>query len=364
MSTEYDESVFWGAVASFPKFGSVKLRRLHDHFGSMKSVWNTSHGELVEAGIRDAIVCDFFEHKKEFKMQYISELLRRERIRVVRFFDNEFPELLSQIFDPPAVLFVKGVLRPMKMPVAVVGSRKITHYGQQIIERVVPTLVKRGCDIISGLALGVDGCAHEQTLLSQGYTVAVLGSGIDSKRLYPRQHAQLAERIIESGGAVISEFPPNTPPLKHHFPLRNRIISGMCQGVYVVEAAQKSGSLITARVALEQNREVFATPGSIFSHASSGTNKLISMGAHVVTSAKDILNVFNIETEPEQMQIYTPDSPDEANLLSLLSHEAMHIDDCIARAALPAGRVMTLLTMLETKRIVKQIGGMRYVKTI
>ncbi|MAG11734.1 MAG: DNA-protecting protein DprA [Parcubacteria group bacterium] len=363
MSSQHTEFDYWATCTSFPKFGSVRLRRLHDHFGSMELLWNASHSQLQAARISDGLVNEFIEHRKIVDISRASDVLRKQDIRLVRFFDDEFPELLSHIFDPPAVLFVRGFLNPkMEMPIAVVGSRKMTHYGEQIIDTIIPSLVKSNCSIISGLALGADGRAHEQTLKSSGYTVAVLGSGNDDAHLYPRQHAQLARRIIDSGGAVISEFPPHTPPLKHHFPLRNRIISGLSRGTFVVEAAEKSGSLITARVALEQNREVFASPGSVFSHTSIGCNQLIAMGAHCVTSAKNILDVFQIDTEEQTSISYTPNSPDEAVILSVLSHEAMHIDDCIVKAELPAARVMTLLTMLETKRIVKQISGMRYVK--
>ena len=365
MSTQQSEdTMFWGAVASFAKFGSVRMRRLYDYFGSMEDVWKSSHSTLLDAGISDALGCEFVEFRKSCNVTLLEKLLTRENIHLTRFFDPEFPELLGRIYDPPAVLFVRGVLQPkLDCPIAVVGSRKMSHYGEQIIEYVVPALARQGCGIISGLALGVDGHAHEQALKSDGYTVAVLGSGNDTHAIYPRQHLQLAHRIVEKGGAVISEFAPNTPPLKNHFPLRNRIISGMSLGVFVVEAAERSGSLITARVALEQNREVFAAPGSIFSQTSKGCNSLISLGAHCVTSADDILNVFQIEHDTEQQASYIPASEDEAALLQLLSHEAMHIDDCISRAALPAARVMTLLTMLETKRIVKQIGGMRYIRT-
>ncbi len=329
----------------------------------MERAWGASHSELQNARITDGLVNEFIEHRKRFDISKFSSLLSKQDIRLVCFFDDDFPELLSHIFDPPAVLFVRGFLNPsIDMPIAVVGSRKMSHYGEQIIDTIMPSLVKSGCSIISGLALGVDGRAHEQTLQSDGYTVAVLGSGNDDAHVYPRQHAQLAKRIIESGGAVISEFPPHTPPLKHHFPLRNRIISGLSRGTFVVEAAEKSGSLITARVALEQNREVFASPGSVFSQTSKGCNTLIAMGAHCVTSSEDILNVFQIESDEQTRVDYEPTSPEEALILSLLSHEALHIDDCIVKADLPAARVMTLLTMLETKRIVKQISGMRYVR--
>ena len=205
-----------------------------------------------------------------------------------------YPQLLKEIYDPPKQLYISGELKAKeKYPLAVVGTRKVSDYGKRATPYFVKTLAKTGLTIISGLALGVDGLAHQATLDVHGRTIAVLGSGLNN--IYPSAHKKLAEDIIKSGGAVISEYSPDKQPSKTTFPARNRIIAGLCLGILVIEAPEKSGALITARFALEQGREVFAVPGSIYSKNSIGTNQLIKMGARPVTKPEDILQGLNLE---------------------------------------------------------------------
>jgi DNA processing protein len=204
---------------------------------------------------------------------------------------KDYPRLLKEIYDPPTPLYVLGNLKPKnELMIAVVGSRKPTEYAKELIPKLIKGLVKHKFTIVSGLALGIDTLVHEETLKHGGKTIAVLGSGL--KNIYPKANIDLARSILQKGGAILSEYSPTTEPRPYHFPKRNRIISGLSLGTVVIEAAKRSGSLITARMALEQNREVFAIPGSILSLNSKGTNQLIQEGAKLVTSVKDIIEEF------------------------------------------------------------------------
>ena len=206
---------------------------------------------------------------------------------------KNYPQLLKEIYDPPEKLYLLGKLKSKeKYPLAVVGTRRISSYGRQITMSLVKALSQAGLTIISGLALGTDGLAHQTALDVSGRTIAVLGSGLDI--IYPSAHKKLAQEIIKSGGAVVSEYPLNTRPSKWTFPARNRIVAGMCLGTLVIEAPKRSGALITARFALEQGREVFAVPGSIYTENSAGCHILIKMGAKPVTKPEDILESFNL----------------------------------------------------------------------
>lgn len=283
---------------------------------------------------------------------------------VISIDESTYPSLLRAISDPPKKLYTIGTLQPeSSLPIAIVGSRDITHYGGQIINRLVPSLSRAGCAIISGLAIGCDAKAHEVALEAHGYTIAVLGSGIDTASLYPSHNLALAQKIVQSGGAIISEYPPGTPPLRHHFIARNRIIAGLSKGVLVIEAAHNSGSKITARFALEYNRNVYAVPGSIFSRQSEGTNTLIALGAKVVTQPEHILEDFGIIGETfETQKIYEPDDEKERVILSSLKDSPVHFDELITRTLLPSHVLMVCLTLLETKRIVQKLDGNRYIK--
>jgi DNA processing protein len=239
----------------------------------------------------------------------------------------------------------------------------ISPYGLQVTPEIVCPLAQHGLTIVSGLAIGVDALAHLSALKAHGRTIAVLGTGVDARSLYPTQNRRLAEQIIEQGGAVISEFSIGTPPLKQNFPIRNRIISGLSLGTLVIEAARESGSLITARSALEQNREVFAVPGSAHSPTSAGPNNLLKMGARVVTSATDILDALNIEPRQEIIgkRKITADNLEEAALLPHLSREPRYIDALVKASHLGAPQVMSILTIMEIKGKVRNLGGMQYV---
>lgn len=257
-------------------------------------------GESNQATITDWKKLPFFcdeEIKKIISAQRSGildeemKLIEKHNITIIDIFDKQYPQLLKEIDDPPVVLYIKGNPEVLSnYSLAIVGTRHPTHYGVSLAEKFSAELAKLGLTIISGLAKGIDTAAHKGTLKC-GVPAAVLGSGI--MNIYPRENAELAKKIIEKG-ALISEFPMKTKPLKENFPRRNRIVSGISRGVLVIEAAERSGALITARMALEQNREVFAVPGKIDSPVSKGTHKLIKQGAKLIDSVEDILEELNI----------------------------------------------------------------------
>ena len=281
----------------------------------------------------------------------------------IPFGDERYPELLAELHDPPAVLFVRGALpKPFETTLSIVGSRKMTDYGLRVIEEIVPVLVKAGVGIVSGLAIGVDGHAHHVCTEAGGRTWGVLPGGCDWDSLSPTRHRNLASRMIAGGGGLLSEFPIGTPSLKNHFPIRNRIISGLTRATLVIEATESSGSLITAKSAIDQNRDVLAIPGPITSPLSLGPNRLIRQGAHIVTTAEDILEELQVEPnfETTPRRVLEPQNANEAVLLTRLKFDTKHVDDLVKETGLPTPLVLQTLTALELRDGVKQVGGNRY----
>ncbi|MCD6470954.1 DNA-processing protein DprA [bacterium] len=287
--------------------------------------------------------------------------MSRPNIQIIKITDKNYPKLLKEIYDPPKEIYVLGKLEAEeKYPLAVVGTRKISNYGKQIVSSIVKDLAKIGLTIVSGLALGTDALAHQAALDVNGKTIAVLGSGLDM--IYPRIHKKLAERIIKSGGAIISEYPPGTKPTKWTFPARNRIISGLSLGVLVIEAPERSGALITAHHALDQGREVFAVPGNIYSQNSVGCNNLIKLGAKAVTDANDILEALSLNLSLGKEKIIRPASKEEKIILEILStsEKPIHIDEIIKKSKLETNIVNSTLTIMEISKKVKHLGGEYY----
>lgn len=347
----------------FPKNTYRRYQDLLAAFSSLDNAWQAHAAELRAIGWPETLAHEFIHWRNSIDIAAIEHTLFHESISTIALSDPDYPYLLRQIADPPLCLFVRGTIPTDPYPVAVVGTRTYTGYGKQITESIVEALVRHRVTIVSGLALGIDGFAHETTLTHGGKTVAVLGGGIDQASIAPREHQHLAQKIIRNGGAVISEYPPQTLPTKYSFPKRNRIIAGLSLGTLVVEARDRSGALITASVALEYNREVFAVPQNITSPTSSGPNTLLKLGAHVVTSATDILDVLNIPrvSVASHSSASTPASSTDNLLLSYLSHEPVHIDELIKRTGLPSQTVMSALTILELDGRVRNLGSMMYV---
>ena len=284
-------------------------------------------------------------------------------VRVLTWHDEEYPPRLKEIYDKPAVLFVKGSLLPKdERSVAVVGTRKPTAYGRETARQLVSDLAQSGLTIVSGMARGIDGVVHRAALESGARTIAVLGSGLDV--IYPREHGSLSEQIAAQG-ALVSEFSLGARPDAQNFPRRNRIISGMSMGTLVIEAPEDSGALLTARHALEQDREVFAVPGSILSPSSRGGNHLIrDSGAKLVTCADDVLEELNLSVVEHQIELaaFFPEDEAQAGVLKYVTFDPIHIDDITRNSALASSTVSGALTMMELRGIVRQVGGMNYVR--
>ncbi len=293
-----------------------------------------------------------------------AELAALERLGVAALIwhDERYPRLLKESFDRPPVLYIRGtVLAEDDLALAVVGTRRMTAYGRQVTEQLVPELVSAGITIVSGLARGVDATAHAAALRAGGRTLAVMASGVDI--VYPAAHERLARQIAEQG-ALVSEFPLGTRPIKEAFPRRNRIIAGLSLGVVITEAPEHSGALLTGKLAADDNRDVFAVPGSIYAPMSAGTNALIQDGARLVRTADDILSELNLSAVVQQAELAAavPAGAAESALLGLLTAEPTHIDEVTRHSRLSAAEVSSGLALLELKGYVRQVGGMQYVR--
>lgn len=321
--------------------------------------------ELIDWGIEEEIAGKIVYDKKTIDPAQEYERLLQKNITMLLMGDREYPLLLKEISDPPLMLYLRGNADTLSIPaVAFVGTRLMTAYGKQVLEHLLFPLIQSGVAIVSGLAVGVDAHAHSLTLAHNGRTVAVLGSGLDA--IYPVHNRKLAAEIIQNNGTVVSEFPPAMKPTPYTFPIRNRIISGLSKGVVIVEAKEKSGSLITARLALEQNRDVFAIPGSIFLSNSAGTHNLIKNGeAKLVTSGEDILIELGFQKDTavsQDMRAIRFDTKNEELLYALLSSEPQLLDHIVEKSNFPPSRVGSLLTLLEMKALAHNIGGNRWVR--
>ena len=353
------------ALCYFKKFGPVSLKKIKNYFPSWQAAFGAPVEEIIRAGIEEKIAAEFVQARQNIIPEKIKAELAQDLIKTISIEEEGYPELLKEIFYPPFLLFYKGDLKINgHKTLAVVGARKCTHYGQQAIEKLIPEIVKNKIIIVSGLAIGIDSLAQMETVKTGGQTIAVLGTGIDKNSIYPAQNFQLAEEIIASGGAIVSEFVPGTPPLKQNFPQRNRIIAGLARATLVIEANQKSGSLITARFALEEGREVLAVPGNIFSPASEGPNNLIKSGAKPIFTADDILESFGVFVEKNEEKTGKDLSQfniDERKILERLSCEPMMLDELAQLTKLDMKIINSTLTILEIKKAVKNTGGGGYI---
>ena len=275
-----------------------------------------------------------------------------------------FPPLLREIPQPPTELYIRGNLDILTAPslLAVVGSRKATAYGKQAVTKLLPPIINAGVIIVSGLALGIDSIAHRLSVEAGYPTIAILGSGVDDNSIYPRSHLALARQILKTGGAIVSEYPPGSHAYQSTFPERNRIIAGLSHATLIVQAAERSGSLITARLALECNRDVCAIPGQITDPMSAGTNKLIQQGASPILSPTDLFNAMELEEIPATAQPAIKLSTEQTAIASILTHIPTHIDDIIAKTKFDSAKTSILLTELELLDAVQSLGSSRYVK--
>lgn len=357
--TNESDLPYWVALAHCLKLGPTRFALLRRAFPTMHEAWGASVGELRAAGLDQATAQALNEHRHVTNVEKTFQRLAELKLNAVTVADEQYPKLLKEIFDPPAVLFYRGSLDAVNaLCLAVVGTRQATIYGKRATEELVHTLAGLGLTIVSGLAYGIDAAAHQATLAAKGKTVAVLANGLDT--VYPTAHYHLTEEIVASGGLLLSEFPPGTVALKQNFVQRNRIIAGLCRATLVIEGALESGALITARYALEANREVLAVPGSIFAPQAKGVNELLRSGAHLITSAQDVLNVLGLESAaPVPRQ---PPAAEDAELLSHLSHEPLHIDELARAAGVSMAELLAHLTSLELTGHVRDVGGKCYIR--
>lgn len=351
-------------LSYFAKATPKRYNELISAFGTLNSVWENELSELKKSlPWEENLIHEFLLWRDETDEKKIEHELDSNGIHCVTIKDPAYPKILKEIYDPPFCLFVRGTLPTNDTCIGVVGTRKCTTYGKQVTQELTAALANQGITIVSGLALGIDGYAHEATLLTGGKTIAVLGGGIDDGHIAPRPHLHLAKEIINHGGAVISEYPPGFLPTAYSFPRRNRIIAGLSLGTLVTEAPEESGALITAQCSLDTNRDVFAVPQNITSLVSVGTNNLIKQGAKLVSSADDILEALNLQSIGiyDTRKTITPDSTAEATLIPLLSREPVHIDMLMKQAGIDRSVVSSTMTIMEMKGKVRNVGGMMYV---
>jgi DNA processing protein len=336
---------------------------LEGHFGALSRAWKADEMELNGAGLDRGTARHIVTRRATIDPDRELENVISAGVKAITWHDDEYPMRLGEIYDKPPVLYVKGELPPDdERLVAVVGTRKPSAYGREVAYQLSFDLARAGVTITSGLARGIDGIAHRAALEADQQTVAVLRSGVDV--IYPREHNSLAQQII-GNGALVSEHPMGTRPNAQNFPRRNRIISGMTLGTVVIEAPESSGALLTATHAIEQDREVFAVPGNIFSPNSKRVNRLIrDSSAKLVTSVEDILEELNLPTVTHQLEMaaFFPEDEAEAAVLKFVSFDPIHIDEITRNSALAASTVSSALTMMELKGLVKQTGGMNYMR--
>lgn len=383
---ENDELIYWMALRSVSGIGNLGFKSLLESFKTPHDVFRASYQELVSvSGIGPKTA----SHIKKFddwqKLENELKKLKHLNIGLITFHDKHYPVLLKNIYDYPPILYIKGTLKDDDLNIALVGSRTASAYGIYTAERLARELALKGITVVSGMARGIDSAAHRGALAGRGRTVAVLGCGLDI--VYPPENKGLYDKIAEEG-AVISEFALGTPPNAPNFPMRNRIISGLSLGVVVVEANEWSGSLITARIALEQGREVFAVPGSIDSHGSRGSHKLIKEGAKLIENVDDILEDIMPQIDRTQwaslpdgqeenagvrnkknpvegrafhsVQPISTFSESEQIILNFLTDKPVDIDLIIEKSGLTINETLNGLLNLELRGAILQLPGKRY----
>jgi len=372
------QAVYWLALALTPGLGPTRIKKLTEQFGAAERIFQASLTELEATGMPAMSAQSLATGKSLELAQEECGKAAGLGAAILALSDPEYPPRLKEIYDPPVILFVKGSVELLSRPgIAMVGTRHPTPYGSGMAERLATDLSVRGLVIISGLARGIDTASHRGTVAAKGKTVAVLGTGIDV--IYPKENSRLAEQMLALGGALISEFPLGTAPTPQNFPIRNRIISGMSAGVLVVEAAEYSGTRITSRCALEQNRDVYAVPGNVTNKNSWGPNTLIKQGAKLVATWEDVWEELpaevqaelgsqrNESSEPETASLFPDEatSPHEKKILKLLkADESTHIDQLVEslETEMSSSEIFAALFELELNGKIRQLPGKNFVK--
>lgn len=354
------ELKYWIGFTGVPGIGKARLMALKEHFGSLHDAWKAPASELARAGLDNKVTENITKYRDKFNLDDQLNLLEKYHITAIPFESPEYPAMLREIHDCPALIYVRGEYRKDdENSIAVVGTRRATAYGKQATEDLVYNLAFNKVTIISGLAKGIDTIAHRTALEAGGRTIAVFASGLDI--VYPPDNLKLAREIMEHG-ALISEYPLGMKPKAENFPRRNRILSGLSRGVLVVESGEASGALITVNFALEQNREVFAVPGSIYSAMSKGPNKLIGEGAKLVSNYTDIIEELNLSVVAQQLVMKNVIASDgiESTIMRNISEDPIHIDEICRNTGLDTSIVISTLAVLELNGLVKHRGNMTY----
>lgn len=338
---------------TLPQIGPKSLAKIQE-FGAHR-LWLTGNLADFEAILGNRVKLDWYQdfsklNRAKFLEQEL-DYLTKSNIKVLTKQDESYPQSLLEIATPPTILYVKGDISGLENSLAIVGTRKYTPYGARVAEKLSRELSESGIPIISGLALGIDSIAHRGCLDGKSKTIAVLGGGISPEALYPKSNQSLANAIIASGGALISEFPPRSKPRRENFVLRNRIVSGTARGILIIEAPIKSGTMTTVKYALEQNRDVFAIPGNIDVKNSEGTNQLIKQGAYLVTQAEDILNVFGLEIIRRQFDL-SQFEPEQREVLQYLVDSPLKIERLAELTKQEVMDIMATLSILELSGVV------------
>jgi DNA processing protein len=373
------EATYWLALALTAGLGPTRIKKLIEHCGTAERVFQASLTELEAMGMRAVSAQSIATGKSmELALEECGKAAEAHA-RIISLSDPEYPSRLKEIYDPPVILFVKGCVEVLAQPgIAMVGTRHPTPYGSGMAERLSTDLAARGLVIISGLARGIDTASHRGAIAAKGKTVAVLGTGIDV--MYPKENTRLTEQMLALGGALITEFPVKTSPAPQNFPIRNRIISGMSAGVLVVEAAEYSGTRITSRCALEQNRDVYAVPGNVTNKNSWGPNTLIKQGAKLVATWEDVWeelpadvqaalsSMQNESPEPQTASLFPDEaiSPHEKKILKLLkADESTHIDELVEllENEVSSSEIFAALFELELNGKIRQLPGKNFVKS-
>lgn len=341
----------------------AKLRTLLENYKTVGTIFSARHDELVSRHkLEPELARRILTYRPADKADRAIDRITELDVKIITFMEEGYPENLRNIAQLPPVIFVRGELKKSDhRTIGIIGTRKATSYGRAVADRFARDLVEHGITIVSGLARGIDTQAHESALAAGGRTIAVMGTGID--QIYPAENCKLAERIVKNG-ALITEFNPGTEPLAMNFPKRNRIVSGLSMGIVAVEAKEASGVMNTVNWALNQGREVFAVPGSIFSKYSEGTNSLIRAGAGLVTSAHAVLEELKLIKREKKIEMADlPLSKEESDIFGLLTENPIYLDEIAVRLNQPISNILNVLLTMELKGYVRQLPGKTFVRT-
>ncbi|MFX0549085.1 DNA-processing protein DprA [Hathewaya histolytica] len=348
---------------SLVKLSPIIKYNLLKHFNSFEDILQVITSNNIEgvSGLKEKVIYELKNAYDEEKIYNIQDIMVKEDIKITSYFNKDYPEKLRNIVDPPAVLFYKGDLNKINnRSVSIVGARECTLYGENVTEEICRILSGNNINIISGLARGIDTTSHKTSLKENNYTCGVLGCGVNN--IYPKENKKIYDEM-EQKGLIISEYIPNAKPNSWHFPIRNRIISGLCELLIIIEASEKSGSLITANLALEQGKDVMSVPGSVFSKFSRGTNKLIKDGAHVFTCEEDLYEILKIQKQNvKNIKNNVNLKGEEVKILSILSDKPMHINEIVKLTNIDIERLLGVLFEMQTFSKIRCICGNFYVK--